>query len=95
MSLLDTFAGLFAYPIEQRQTHHDGHGNEIQTLDQIPSVNHTMAVRARTGRQLSDQQLDRLAVIVCGRTHDGKTAADLGMTPRRAPRRNPLGGWMY
>jgi hypothetical protein len=33
----------------------------------------------------SEAQLDRLAVSVCGKTHDGRTAEDLGMVPRIRP----------
>jgi hypothetical protein len=31
--------------------------------------------------RMSEYELDRIAVAVCGVTHDGKTAADLGMLP--------------
>lgn len=31
--------------------------------------------------RLSEDELDRIAVRVCGKTHDGRTAADLGMVP--------------
>jgi hypothetical protein len=85
MGLLDTFTGLFAYPIEQRTVHHDQQGAPIQEVGQTPDVFQTMG--ARTGRPLSERELDRLAVAVCGRTYDGRTAKDLGMKPRRIRRR--------